>query len=250
MLAPCSVIVPSFCQVLPSLTVVVIPPVPPSSVSVAPLGVRTRLPALRVRPRLPLVAAIAPRKTTSWPAVSVAVAAPVVLMPPLAPMSMSESAPLALKVTFPPAVTGALMLMLLPLVLPLCCKFTLAAIMLSTTRFPLCAPVTPVPTVSVTVPVPALSVVPAAIVMPPALESLFAACAAGSLAVTVKLPLSVVIFELSTMLRPACIVIAPPAPPAEVVIGDDAASMISLLACKTTLEPVLVIAVIDAGVIV
>ena len=90
--------------------------------------------------------------------------------------------------------------MLLPAVCPSCWSSTLVAIMFSTVIAPLCWPLTPAPvnTVNVTLPVPALSVVPAAIVMPPStVGSRSVEFALVSFAVSEILALLVVIFALT-----------------------------------------------------
>ena len=66
---------------------------------------------------------------------------------------------------------------------------------------------------------------------------------------TVRLPLSVVMLALRLTLRPACSVSAPPLPPLLLTLSA-APSVMSLLACSTTLVPVSRMAWMLAGVMV
>ena len=90
-----------------------------------------------------------------------------------------------------------------------------------------------------TVPVPAVMVAPTAWVMlaAPASRCTFTTpLAAVSLAIRVKLPLSVVILALSRMDRPACKVKAPPLPPVLFTVSA-VDKVMSLLACRVTAVP-------------
>ena len=97
----------------------------------------------------------------------------------------------------------------------------------------------PVPRVIFTFPVPASIEVAGAIVIPAAPASRCASTtplATVSLAVIVRLPLSVLILALMLMLRPACKVKSPPLPPG-LLITMSLSKEIPLLACSTNAVP-------------
>ena len=92
-----------------------------------------------------------------------------------------------------------------------------------------------------TVPVPALMLVPAAMVMlaaPASRLALTTPLAAVSLAISVRLALSLVMLALSSSERPACSVSAPPLPLALLAVSA-VDRVMSLLACSVTLVPAL-----------
>ena len=129
----------------------------------------------------------------------------------------------------------------LPAVGPLLTAVMLPAVMLRRLMSPLVAWVLPAPSrrVRATVPVPALMLVPLAMVMTAAPASRLASTAplaVVSFAVSVRLPLSVVMLALSKMDRPACRVSAPPLPPALLAVSA-VESVMSLLACSVTAVP-------------
>ena len=104
---------------------------------------------------------------------------------------------------------------------------------------------------SVSVPVPRLSVVPDATVItaaPAARSAATTPSAAVSLAVSVRLPLSVVMLALMSTLFPADSVSAPPLPPALATIG--LFTVMSLLAWSTTAVPLSSVRVRKPGVTV
>ncbi len=161
----------------------------------------------------------------------------------------------ALKVAEPLTTSAELACcrMLLSAVGPLLVTLSVAVVMLASVTLPLAVLVLPAPSrrSMVTVPVPAFMVVPFACEMTAAPASRCASTtplASFSLPISTTLPLSVVMLALIRIERPACIVRLPPLPAALVTMSAPACCVMSLFACRMTFEPVLVIAVISAGV--
>ena len=142
----------------------------------------------------------------------------------------------------------------LPDVGPLLVATRLPAVILLNVMSPLVRFVFPVPAliVEVKTPVPVFIVVPEARVMTAVPESRCASTTpleVRSFAISVRLPLSVVIFALTRTERPACKVRLPPSPlPLAAVIASE--TVMSLLACMTTLVAADNNVVIEVGVIV
>ena len=142
----------------------------------------------------------------------------------------------------------------LPDVGPLLVATRLPAVILLNVMSPLVRFVFPVPAliVEVKTPVPVFIVVPEARVMTAVPESRCASTTpleVRSFAISVRLPLSVVIFALTRTERPACMVKLPPSPlPLAAVIASE--TVMSLLACMTTLVAADNNVVIEVGVIV
>jgi len=142
----------------------------------------------------------------------------------------------------------------LPDVGPLLVATRLPAVILLNVMSPLVRFVFPVPAliVEVKTPVPVFIVVPEARVITAVPESRWASTTpleVRSFAISVRLPLSVVIFALMRIERPACMVKVPPFPlPLAAVIASE--TVMSLLACRTTFVPADNDALIVLGVIV
>ena len=142
----------------------------------------------------------------------------------------------------------------LPDVGPLLVATRLPAVILLNVMSPLVRFVFPVPAliVEVKTPVPVFIVMFEARVITAVPESRCASTtplAVRSFAISVRLPLSVVIFALTRIERPACMVKVPPFPlPLAAVIASE--TVMSLLACRTTFVPADNDALIVLGVIV
>ena len=161
---------------------------------------------------------------------------------------------LVVKEEVPAIVKTPLSKISLPDVGPLLVATRLPAVILLNVMSPLVRFVFPVPAliVEVKTPVPVFIVVPEARVITAVPESRCASTtplAVRSFAISVRLPLSVVIFALTRTERPACKVRLPPLPLALfAVITLD--TVMSLLACRMTFVPADNAVVIVVGVIV
>ena len=167
---------------------------------------------------------------------------------------MSALLTLVVKEEVPAIVNTPLSKISLPDVGPLLVATRLPAVTLLSVMSPLVRFVFPVPALMVEVktPVPVFIVVPEARVITAVPESRWASTtplAVRSFAISVRLPLSVVIFALTRTERPACKVRLPPLPLAlfAVTVLD---TVMSLLACRTTFVPADYDVAIVVGVIV
>ena len=167
---------------------------------------------------------------------------------------MSALLTLVVKEEVPAIVKIPLSTISLPAVGPLLVAARLPAVTLPNVMSPLVRFVFPVPALMVEVktPVPVFIVVPEARVITAVPESRWASTTpleVRSFAISVRLPLSVVIFALTRTERPACMVRLPPLPLALfAVIASE--TVMSLLACRTTLFAADNSVVIASGVIV
>ena len=167
---------------------------------------------------------------------------------------MSALLTLVVKEEVPAIVKTPLSKISLPDVGPLLVAIRLPAVMLLNVMSPLVRFVFPVPAliVAVKTPVPVFIVVPEAKAITAVPESRCASTTpleVRSFAISVRLPLSVVIFALTRTERPACKVRLPPLPLAlfAVTVLD---TVMSLLACRTTFVPADKAVAIVVGVIV
>ncbi len=131
----------------------------------------------------------------------------------------------------------------LPAVGPVLMASMLAALMVRSVMSPLAVWVLPAPSSrrTLTAPLPASMLLPAPMVMSALPLSRCASStpwAVVSLAISVRLPLSVLMLALIRMDRPACRASAPPLPPGLLALMAVETEM-SLLACSVTLVPAL-----------